>query len=541
MASSLIQHYVQLLRYWAWLFVLLGVLGSSAAYLYNVRQPRVYQSSTTMLIDEGPGSRATADYQSILTSERRAQTYVELLTATPLLDQVASQLALPYKGASLKNQLTVRRVRDTQLITIDVRDTDAVRAAEIANTLVAAFGAERQAVQSRRYTEIKATLQTQIKDVETNINETSVALAAVQGQPGKDADQTRLESALAQYRQSYQTLLQTYNSALLNEAQSAPTITQTEPAVAPSIHISPRVRSGTLLGGVFGLALAAGLVLLREQLDDTIKHQEQLAASGVPVLGLIGRMDRGARLGPIVNSQPRTPIAEAFRTLRTNLQFASVDRPLRTLLITSPSSSEGKSTVSCNIVAVLAQSGNTVIAVDADMRRPRLNELFQAPNRNGLAELFVQSEIEQVLHETTVKGVSLITAGTLPPNPAELLGSDRMRLVLDELTKRSNIVVLDAPPVNPVTDAAVLAGRVDGVVLVVRSGTTKLAAYNHAVEQLRRGNAHLLGVVINDIPRRGTSYGYYQGYGDRSYGERNGNWLTNLFRRKDKARVEDRA
>ncbi|HLF90833.1 MAG TPA: CpsD/CapB family tyrosine-protein kinase, partial [Anaerolineales bacterium] len=234
---------------------------------------------------------------------------------------------------------------------------------------------------------------------------------------------------------------------------------------------------------------------------------------GLSVLGYIGEIEEEGGW-PVTAIRPRTPIAEAFRSLRTNIQYASVDRSIRTLLITSPSPKDGKSTIATNLATVIAQSGRQVALIDSDMRRPSLHSKLRLSNRTGLSDLFVQSngQVASYLRETKVHGLELITSGSLPPNPAELVGSEKMGEIMRQMLSCADVVVIDSPPVMAVTDAAVLAPRVDGVLLILRPGITKLAAAKQTVETLLRGGANILGAVLNGIGKRGGRYYYYRNY-----------------------------
>ncbi len=198
--------------------------------------------------------------------------------------------------------------------------------------------------------------------------------------------------------------------------------------------------------------------------------------------------------------QPRSPIAEAYRILRTNLEFSSLDRPLRLLLITSPGAEEGKSTVLANLGVVIAQAGKKVIMADCDLRRPSLHELFGLPGNIGLTNMIVDEEAlkKPPLLETGVENLWLLPSGPLPPNPAEVLASRRMEEVLKRLSSEADMVLLDAPPVVSVTDALILASKSDGVILVVRAGRTRREIALRAKELLEKVNARILGSVLTD-------------------------------------------
>ena len=513
--SEDLRRYLALIWHWAWLLVLAMLLAGGAAYVVSKRTTPVYQASTTMLINEAPANR-TADYSSVLTSERLTQTYAQLLTKQPVLQGVIERLRLEGTPRTLKTAIQVQPVRDTQLIEVQVEDTDRQRAADIANALVLEFAEQNQALQASRYTASKQSLETQLAQLDEQIKANADALAALgEGAEGQ-TERERLQTNQAQYRQTYAYLLQSYEQVRLAEAQSTSNIVQAEPATPPLFPVRPRTLVNTVLAAVMGLVLALGAIFLIEAMDDTLRGPDDVARHlGLPLLGLI--VSHTAKDGqPVTAVQPRAPVSEAFRSLRTSIQFASVDHPLHTLLVTSPTPEDGKSTVAANLSVILAQSGHTVALVEGDLRRPRVHKVIGLANRQGISELFVQPRIylNGSLQETEVAGLLAMTSGSLPPNPAELLGSEKMFDILHSVRERAEIVVIDSPPVMAVTDAVVLAPRVDGVLLVVKPGKTKLAACKQAVEQLQRIGANLLGVVLNDVEvkRSGYRYAYYKGY-----------------------------
>ena len=210
-------------------------------------------------------------------------------------------------------------------------------------------------------------------------------------------------------------------------------------------------------------------------------------------------------------SNPRSPVSEAYRTLRTNLQFVSLDKPLQTLLVTSPGSEEGKSTTVSNLAVTIAQGEKRVILVDCDLRRPSLHKLFALQHDKGLTTMMVDDKAlaDPPLQETGVPGLWLLASGPLPPSPSDLLGSRRMDRVLETLRERADIVLLDAPPVVAASDAAVLAAKVDGVVLVVSAGQTKRDSVQAAKTKLEKVNANIIGAVLTNVPLDASLELYY--------------------------------
>ena len=214
----------------------------------------------------------------------------------------------------------------------------------------------------------------------------------------------------------------------------------------------------------------------------------------------------------ITITDPRSPISEAYRTLRTNIQFASVDKELRTILVTSPDSGAGKSSTLANLAVTMAQADYRVILVDCDLRRPTLHTLFNLDNNIGLVTMMLEdSALESPpLQETTVPGLWLLASGPHPPRPSDLLGSQRMERIMETLLKQADVVLFDAPPVLAVTDAAILATKVDGVLLAVRAGQTKREQVRDAKAQLEKVNANIVGTVLTNVAMDKRSEYYYE-------------------------------
>jgi len=217
-------------------------------------------------------------------------------------------------------------------------------------------------------------------------------------------------------------------------------------------------------------------------------------------------------LGLITIDEPTSPISEAYRTLRMNLQYASLDKELSTLLITSPGPGEGKSTTLANLAVTMAQVEQRVIVVDCDLRRPYLHQLFGLSNEKGLTTMVLEEDalVDPPLQDTPIKGLQVLASGPLPPRPADLLGSQRMEKVIERLLQMTDRVLFDAPPVMAVTDAVVLATKVAGVLLVTSAGDTKRDHAKQAIERLNRVNAHIVGSVLNNAPMDTTLRGYYK-------------------------------
>lgn len=225
----------------------------------------------------------------------------------------------------------------------------------------------------------------------------------------------------------------------------------------------------------------------------------------------------------VVLEDPKSPVAEAYRIARTNIQFAAVDTELTTLLITSSGPEEGKSTTAANLGIAFAQSGKRVIIVDADLRKPTQHKVWETDNALGLTNLLLGGmEITTALKTSPMKNLHVVTTGPIPPNPAELLGSQRMTNLLKSIRDYADVIIIDSPPVIAVTDAALLAPQVDGVVLVVASGQAKIEAAQRARQMLLNGKAKILGTILNMVEEDSQDYYYYYYYGEGNGGKKKG-------------------
>jgi capsular exopolysaccharide synthesis family protein len=287
---------------------------------------------------------------------------------------------------------------------------------------------------------------------------------------------------------------------------------------------------------VFGAILGLGAAVVLENLDDSVKSPDEVREQfGLSVVGTIPGIkdsdlpgENGAEVARrlATHFDPRSPVAEAYRSLRTNLAFARAHEAMRVLVLTSPGPADGKSTTVANLAITFAQQGQRTLLIDGDLRRAVLDKMFKVPRSPGLTDVLVgQQRLANVVHTTEIENLSVVGSGPFPPNPSELLGSSAMRDVLRDAQGEFDVVLIDSPPLLAVTDAAVLATMADGAILVIRVGSTAKAAVRRAVAQLQTVHGRIVGAVLNDVDLRSGafsgSYGYYYYY---YYGEgsRNG-------------------
>jgi len=402
----------------------------------------------------------------------------------------------------------------------DIQDQINVLETQIATLSAAAITEEQQAQLAEKQAnlaQLKPVLAL-YQQIYTNL---VVLGKPVEGGGNTSSQLNQLQTTLNLYQQIYISSISSLEALRLAQAQNTPTVVQVEPATTPKSPISPKPVQSALLYAAVGLVVTAGIAFLIEYLDDTVKTPDDVKNNlGLPVVGLVAELKgnyqgkNALRSGVFVADQPRSPVSEAFRALRTNLEFSSVDLPLKTILVTSSGEGEGKTTIASNLAIILSQGGKKVLLLDADLRRPNVHKQFSIPNRVGLSDLIRgrmdAGDVIQV--PENIKKLSIITSGSLPPNPAELLGSSKMEMILESLKSIFDVIVLDTPPML-VSDAQILSSRVDGMLFVVRPGKTHIDVAKSPLEELKRIGARVIGVVLNRIPRnRGYYYGGYRYY-----------------------------
>jgi capsular exopolysaccharide synthesis family protein len=513
-----LRQYLAIARKWWWLMIISTVLAAGTGYFFSQRQTPVYQATTTLMVGQSIQSTDLTSADMLL-SERLASTYANVARRQPVLQAVVDTLSLRDSFEGLRSRVTVNPVRDTQLLEITVqassREEARVTADEVARQLILLSPTtleDREMNENQRVARERLnSLQDKIDAGQARLQELEAAMQEpLSTQQAQDiqAEINTLEGLISNWESNHTELL-----VFIESGRSPNYLTVVEPAQVGSSPIRPRTRQDTLLAGVVGLLLSLGVIFLIEYLDDTLKSpDDMLQQLGLVTLGAVGTINgKPNRDKLIAQEEPFSPISEAYRMIRSNLQFMAVDRPLRAIMVTSPLSSEGKSVTVANLGVVMAQAGLKTIIVDTDLRRPVQHQLFHLPNQAGVTELLRAPELEINGHlaDTGVENLKLLTSGEIPPNPSELLGSRRMDQLLRRLTDLADVVIFDSPPVLAVADATVLSKRVDGLVLVAEAGQTRLAAARQAIINLQQAGANVLGGVLNRVSGKGGGYYYY--------------------------------
>ena len=528
--------YAQTLWRWAWLLLLVAIASGAVAYYLTNQKPRVFEANTRAVVNVVTGSDYYDAYSASYGAQRLAETYAQTMITPELLQSVSERL-----GYEVTGKITVTPVENSPIFTIVVTDSDPQKAADTANMVLTTFSEKVMTDQSSRYTDLKQGLEEEIARIDQSLTDINERLAVLQIKEAELAEaekraaqmvaeglepievvrdpndyvaRAQLELAQSQYQSTRSSLFYNLQQIKLTEVQSATTISQIDKAVANAEPIQPQPMKSAGLAAVVGLIAAGGIVFLIAFLQDEVRDPEEFSRRwGVPVVGGITHYPYNQDQ-LITVAKPRMPVSEAFRSLRTNLQFSGIDTPLKTVLVTSASPSDGKSSIVANLATVIAQSEKNVVVMDADMRRPTLHKLFKLSNRIGLSDYFIRTpeKMTGVVKKTRVNGLNIITSGSLPPNPSELLSSSKMQDVLSLLEKHFDMVLLDSPPLLAVTDALILAKSVNGVLLVVDPKKTKRGAIRQAIEQLQRLDTRLLGVVLNNIKVKRSSYYYNRDY-----------------------------
>lgn len=436
-----------------WWFLVIGMLlATAAAGALTWRMTPQYSSSTQLFVTTTGTDDTTTAYQGNLFSQQRVTSYVQLLTGQQLAGRVIDDLGLADSRGELAQNISATAIPGTVLLNVTVIRPDAAEARDIAEAVGREF----------------ATLVSELETPDGGGSST-VKVAVTQ----------------------------------LPEIAAAPT--------------APQPMHNLALGALAGLVVGAIGAIARERLDNTIKDVDDATrAAGASLVGALVEDPTLHDQHVISDEDGYSETAEAYRQVRTNLQYLDVDHPASTIVITSSLPGEGKTTVAVNLALVLAQSGARVALIEADLRRPRVTRYLGLISGAGLSNVLAGNARYDELTQPYEDGrLTVLAAGPMPPNPSEMLGSRQMRALLADIRQDNDYVIIDAPPLLPVTDAAVLSVAADGAIIVARHGVTTRAQLHQAAGNLHRIEAKLLGVMLNRVPAKaaeGYGYGYSYAY-----------------------------
>jgi len=368
--------------------------------------------------------------------------------------------------------------------------------------------------------------------------------------PNKQLEFARLERDRSVLAETYGFMRQKLEETKISVASETGKVQIVDTAIVPENRTKPKHKMNLLLGLILGLGLGVGLIFFREYLDNTVKSLDWIERFGNTVLGVIpvvagevyerkrkksgAKSSSGNNTGPkalrrrmITREDPKSPVSEAYRSLRTNILYTQADKPIKSILVSSPGASEGKTTTVTNLAITFANMGKRTLLIDADLRRPVQNHIWKVKKDPGLTHYLsgATDDFDSLIHATDVENLSMVTSGISPPNPSELLGSDRMTALVAKLEDEWDYILFDSPPVAAVTDASMISREIDTMVLVIKAGETHKEAYRRSVQTLKSINVPLAGIVMNGISRRtsyDTYYYYYYQYYTHYYGSGDG-------------------
>ena len=499
-----IRDYVEILLRRKWIIIITFAVVMGITIVATLLTEPMYRASTMMRVLSVSGG-SSGDWIAYDTKqvERLMNTYAEFATSRPVLSELSKRLELEDWP-----QIAVEILVNTELMQITAEARDPVVARDTANALAEVMIAQSRELYTGGGKTAQEILGEQLAQVKAEIDEAWSDYEGLIAESPEASDQIAAASrAIDLKEETYATILDQYERNRVREAVLANTLSIIEPAVAPREPAKPRKELNIALGLVLGLGGGVALAFLVESLDTTLYSVEQIKRSTAqPILGMVPAAGRQAQSGLFTGASPQ---GEAFRRLRTNLFTLDHDSPLRALLITSAEPKEGKSTIASNLAFAVALSGRQVVVVDAHLRLPTLHKVFGLSNRIGLASVLEgRVSLEEAMQETEISGVHVLTSGPLPENPAELLSSPQMSVLIDRLTRQYDMLLLDTPSVLAVTDAAALARTADGVLLIVERAQAKQESVRAATQQLADVKANTLGIVVNRSQADST-YEYY--------------------------------
>jgi len=527
---------VDVARRWAWLMVLAAAVAAAGSWVGTRFMPVTYASESALYIgrqvtDPAPGG------MDMYTSQQLAVRYAGMATRQVVLEGVVEALGLgeDFDWRRLRSMIQVSPVPGHQIIQIRALDTDPDRARVLAATVADQMIARSPTEQQRSKAADDQFIQKRLAALRSNIEEATLEIDRLGDQLETETSArgiAELQSRSAGLAEKIDAWEERYAQLrLAYEGSDVEQMTIIEPA-SPGEPVGPNVGMNVLLAAAIGFGLALVAVLGLEYLDDTLKTPEDAERRiGLPGLASIDALPNLAHRSEalVTVTRPRSPVAEAYRILRTNLQFTLLDTARPAVVVTSANPGEGKSTTAANLAVTMAQAGKRTILVDADLRRPAIHRFFGLTNNIGLTSLMLddQLDVDAVMHPVDgIDNLWLVTSGPLPPNPAEMMHSARARAVIDALKEAGDVVIFDTPPVLVVADGAITSTMADATLLVVDSGTTRADHARRALAALAKVGVRPVGAVVNKLDRRlvgrydayyGRYYAYHYGH-DAYYG-----------------------
>ena len=504
--------YIFPLRKWFWLLVASTLIATIFSSLSTLRQPAIYQARTTLMI----GTTITNPNPSsneLFLGQQLAAAYADLANREIVRNATKNSL-----GMDQLPEYFAQALPNTQLIAITVNDIDPERAQTVANELAAQMihlspvsGQSDERVRQAFVSERLNSLEVQIQETEVEIEKLQEELAntfSAQQINNKQDQIASLQSKLSTMENNYGLLLSNTQQGAIN------TLTIIASAELPSRPIGSLKGLTILLAAAAGFVLAAGTAYLLEYLDDSIKSPDAvMRLFSAPILGRIFEQADGINENRLYDADDSNhPLTEPFRALRTEIDLAEMGQRLKAILVTSPDSGDGKTSVAVNLALSISQRGKKVFLLDADLRKPKIHKIFGLANDEGLADVvFARAVFDWRIGIKEFRQISVLTAGNKPADPAELLSSEKMELFLTELKDVADVVIIDGPPLF-VPDAMILASKVDGVLMVIRPAHTRQSLAKASMEHIKLVGARVVGVVLNRIPLRGADY-----YAGKSY------------------------
>jgi succinoglycan biosynthesis transport protein ExoP len=508
--TRLSDHVAILRRQWRIPVVLL-ILGAAAGFGLSMRQETVYGAESRLLL-EPTTSEATGGR---VMDPTEVSTLAQLVESARIADRVIEELDLDLSPDDLLDSVTVTTVEQTRVVTITVQRPTAQEAADVADSFAEQYIAYQLEAAAGIEAATRDALFEQRGLVIEELNEVRTELEGATDEEQREGLQAQIDGLLVRQAEINNEI------ALTSVTEATPRVggVLLRDATVPKNPAEPKPTRAAMLGGVIGLILGAVLGYGRDRLDDRIRDETRLKAliGEVPVLGRIPLDTRKQPARPVALVEPRSPVSEAFRALNTNLRFLAAARAQQRtgdvgeiLVVTSALTSEGKTTVAGNLAVTAARTGLRVLLVDADLRKPSISNLFGVETPRGLAHLLAGQKLK-VRVDTAEPNLRIIGAGTIPPNPAELLASPRAAPMWEQLRQQADLVIVDTPPVLSVADALEITHHADWVLLTVRYRQSREHQLLGALERLHRVGSPVTGVVWSGIT--GDEQSYY-GYGE---------------------------